>query len=72
MQLQRKVRLQRFFGGVNRQIGEKEYEELLKRDLHGYADEFDTTSESLMLLGTCGRSSRCVRPQCRCLRRACR
>ena len=33
MQLQRKVRLQRFFGDVNRQIDEKEYEELMRRDL---------------------------------------
>jgi len=33
MQLQRKVKLQRFFGGVNKQIGKQEYEELLRRDL---------------------------------------
>ena len=33
MQLQRKVKVQRFFGGVNRQIGREEYEELLRRDL---------------------------------------
>ena len=33
MQLQRKVKLQRFFGGVNKQIGCEEYEELLRRDL---------------------------------------
>ena len=33
MQLQRKVRLQRFIGDVNRQIDEKEYEELMRRDL---------------------------------------
>ena len=33
MQLQRKVRLQRFFGDVNRQIDEKEYDELMRRDL---------------------------------------
>ena len=33
MQLQRKVKLQRFFGGVNKQIGREEYEELLRRDL---------------------------------------
>ncbi len=32
-QLQRKVRLQRFFGGVNRQISKKEYEELLSATL---------------------------------------
>ena len=30
---QRKVKLQRFFGGVNKQIGREEYEELLRRDL---------------------------------------
>ena len=33
MQLQRKVKLQRFFGGVNKQISREEYEELLRRDL---------------------------------------
>ena len=33
MQLQRKVKLQRFFGGVNKQIVCEEYEELLRRDL---------------------------------------
>ena len=33
MKLQRKVKLQRFFGGVNKQIGKQEYEELLRRDL---------------------------------------
>ena len=33
MQLQRKVKLQRFFGGVTKQIGREEYEELLRRDL---------------------------------------
>ena len=33
MQLQRKVKLQRFFGGGNKQIGKQEYEELLRRDL---------------------------------------
>ena len=33
MQLKRKVKLQRFFGGVNKQIGKQEYEELLRRDL---------------------------------------
>ena len=41
MQLQRKVRLQRFFGGVNRQISEKEYEELLRRDLTAEKNELN-------------------------------
>ena len=45
MQLQRKVRLQRFFGGVNRQIGEKEYEELLKRDLTAEKNELNVERE---------------------------
>ena len=45
MQLQRKVRLQRFFGGVNRQIGEKEYEELLKRDLMAEKNELNVERE---------------------------
>ena len=33
MQLQRKVKVERFFGDVNRQIGRKEYEALLRRDV---------------------------------------
>lgn len=34
MQLQRKVKAQRFFGGVNRSISEKEYERLMAEDIN--------------------------------------
>ena len=45
MQLQRKVRLQRFFGGVNRQIGRREYEALLRRDLTAMRPELNVEHE---------------------------
>ena len=41
MQLQRKVKVQRFFGGVNRQISEKEYDELMRRDLTAEKNELN-------------------------------
>ena len=44
MQLQRKVRLERFFGGVNKQIGKKEYEGLMRRDLT--AEKIDLNVET--------------------------
>ena len=44
MQLQRKVRLERFFSGVNKQIGKKEYEELMRRDLT--AEKIDLNVET--------------------------
>jgi NADH-quinone oxidoreductase subunit B len=45
MQLQRKVKLQRFFGGVNRQIDQREYEELLRRDLTAGQDDLNVDEE---------------------------
>ena len=46
MQLQRKVRLQRFFGGVNKQIDRKEYERLLQRDLTAERNELNVEVQS--------------------------
>lgn len=45
MQLQRKVRLERFFGGVNKQIGEKEYDELMRRDLTAKSNDLNVETE---------------------------
>ena len=45
MQLQRKVKVQRFFGGVNRQIGREEYEELLRRDLTAEKNDLNVEGE---------------------------
>ena len=41
MQLQRKVKVQRFFGDVNRQISQEEYEELMRRDLTAEKNELN-------------------------------
>ena len=38
---QRKVKVQRFFGDVNRQISRKEYEELMRRDLMAEKNELN-------------------------------
>lgn len=45
MQLQRKVKVQRFFGGVNRQITEKEYFERLQHDLDADRDELNVEEQ---------------------------
>ena len=45
MQLQRKVKVQKFFGGVNRQMGREEYEELLRRDLTAEGNELNVEGE---------------------------
>jgi len=45
MQLQRKVKLQRFFGGVNRQIGREEYERLLRSDLTAEKNDLNVDEE---------------------------
>ena len=45
MQLQRKVKLQKFFGGVNRQIDRKEYEKLLREDLTAERPELNVEPE---------------------------
>ena len=41
MQLQRKVKVERFFGDVNRQIGRKEYEALLRRDVTARTEDLN-------------------------------
>ena len=43
MQLQRKVKAQRFFGGVNKSISEKEYEKKMREDTNKTEDfrEYD-------------------------------
>ena len=43
MQLQRKVKAQKFLGGINRGISEKEYERLMKADTNTAEDyrEYD-------------------------------
>ena len=46
MQLQRKVKVQRFFGDVNRQIDREEYEKLLRRDLTAEKNELNVEGES--------------------------
>ena len=46
MQLQRKVKVQRFFGDVNRQIDRKEYEELLRRDLTAEKNELNVEKDA--------------------------
>lgn len=43
--LQRKVKLQRFFGGVNRQIGREEYERLLRSDLTAEKNDLNVDEE---------------------------
>ena len=45
MQLQRKVKLQKFFGGVNRQIDKKEYEKRLREDLTAERPELNVEPE---------------------------
>ena len=45
MQLQRKVKLQKFFGDVNRQIDKKEYEKRLREDLTASRTECGTRRE---------------------------
>ena len=45
MQLQRKVRMQRFFGGVNKQISEKEYDELMRRDLTAEKNDLNVETQ---------------------------
>ena len=45
MQLQRKVRMQRFFGGVNKQISEKEYDKLMRRDLTAEKNDLNVETE---------------------------
>ena len=46
MQWQRKVKVQRFFGDVNRQIDRKEYEELLRRDLTAEKNELNVEKDA--------------------------
>lgn len=41
MQLQRKVKLEKFFGGVNRQISEEEYRRLMEQDLVSERNELN-------------------------------
>lgn len=41
MQLQRKVKLEKFFGGVNRQVSKKEYAKLMEEDLTSVKDELN-------------------------------
>lgn len=41
MQLQRKLKVERFFGGANRQISEAEYEELLRKDLTAESNDLN-------------------------------
>ena len=38
MQLQRKVKAQRFLGGINKGISEKEYEKLMREDTNRAED----------------------------------
>ena len=45
MQLQRKVKLQKFFGDVNRQIDKKEYEKRLREDLTAERPELNVEPE---------------------------
>ena len=45
MQLQRKVKLQKFFGGVKRQIDKKEYEKRLREDLTAERPELNVEPE---------------------------
>ena len=45
MQLQRKVKLQRFFGGVNRQVDREEYERLLRSDLTAEKNDLNVDEE---------------------------
>ena len=41
MQLQRKVKVERFFGDVNRQIDRKEYEALLRHDVTAHTEDLN-------------------------------
>ena len=41
MQLQRKVKLEKFFGGVTRQVSKKEYAKLMEEDLTSVKDELN-------------------------------
>ena len=41
MQLQRKVKLEKFFGGVNKQMSYKEYEKLMEKDLTADKNELN-------------------------------
>ena len=41
MQLQRKVKVEKFFGGVNRQIDRKEYARLMEQDLNSTKEELN-------------------------------
>lgn len=45
MQLQRKVKLENFFGGVNRQVDMEEYNKLMKQDLTAVKDELNVENE---------------------------
>ena len=45
MQLQRKVKLENFFGGVNRQVDMEEYNKLMKLDLTAVKDELNVENE---------------------------
>ena len=45
MQLQRKVKAQRFLGGINKGISEKEYEKLMTADINR-SNEKDDYDES--------------------------
>ena len=41
MQLQRKVKLEKFFGGANKQMSYKEYEKLMEKDLTADKNELN-------------------------------
>lgn len=45
MQLQRKVKLEKFFGGANRQISKEEYAKLMEEDLTAIKDELNVENE---------------------------
>ncbi len=45
MQLQRKVKLEKFFGGANRQIDKKEYARLMEQDLTTTKEELNVEEE---------------------------
>ena len=47
MQLQRKVKAQRFLGGVNKSISEKEYEKLMREDTNKVEDNRDYDESGL-------------------------
>ena len=45
MQLQRKVKVEKFLGGINHQVSKKEYARLMERDLNAERDELNVEQE---------------------------